>query len=52
MNRRAKAGRMVQTVSTVWASRMFRQDSVCRIRANRAYPTNVVTKVRTNIAWS
>lgn len=33
MNRSAIAGRMVQTVSTVWASRMFRQESFCRISA-------------------
>lgn len=47
-----KAGRIVQTVSMVCASNVYRLVNEFIQRENIAYPTNVTIRVITAIAWS
>ena len=46
------AGRMVQTVSIFWCSSRNRLVSLFRNRVDIMYPTSVVIKMITSIAWS
>lgn len=43
-------GTTVHTVSTSWASRVYREISVFIIKENRAQPTIETTTIRTRIA--
>lgn len=51
-NRRVIAGRMVQIVSTSWASIVKRDVYLLTKRVAEAYPTVVITSVRITRAWS
>lgn len=50
--KRISAGRIVHTVSIVWASKMYRLTYLLDMSAIRAYPTTVSTKVRIIRVWS
>lgn len=46
------AGRIVQIVSIICASEMFREEKVLKIKASRAEPTKVMIRIKIVMAWS
>ena len=52
MKIRINAGKIVQIVSIFWCSNRKRLVSLLKNSVDIIYPTNVVIKINTNIAWS